>query len=65
MIEYDAAGTDRRAAAAKQLRSAVDGYRRVLAHPFAVLVDDNPLHIPVGLRTTLGAALDRIAGSLP
>jgi hypothetical protein len=65
MIEYDAAGTERRAAAAKQLRTAVDGYRRVLAHPFAALVDDNPLHIPIGLRTTLGAALDQIAGALP
>jgi hypothetical protein len=47
------------------LRTAVDGYRRVLAHPFAALVDDNPLHIPIGLRTTLGAALDQIAGALP
>ena len=65
MIEYDAAGTERRAAAAKQLRTAVDGYRRVLTHPFAALVDDNPLHIPIGLRTTLGAALDQIAGALP
>ena len=64
LMEYDAAGPERRDAATKQLRTAVDSYRKVLAHPFAALVDANPLRVPVGLRSTLGAALDQIAGSL-
>lgn len=65
LIEYGAASTDRRPAAAQQVRKAVTDYRvAITGNPGIALIDRNPFGVMVGLGSRLGAALDRIEQSL-
>jgi len=64
LIEYDAASPDKRDAAGKKLKAAVEGYRKILTNPFASLIDTNPLGVKVGLCDTLGQALSDIEGAI-
>ena len=64
LFEYDAASPEKRDAAGKKLKAAVDGYRQILSNPFASLIDTNPLGIKVGLCDTLGQALSDIEGAI-
>ncbi|HVC60367.1 MAG TPA: hypothetical protein VND19_08425 [Acetobacteraceae bacterium] len=65
LLEYGAASTDRRPAAAQQVRKAVTDYRAAITgNPGIALIDRNPFGVTVGLGPRLGAALDRIEQSL-
>ena len=60
MIEFSAAAEERRAAAGKKLREAVGAYRVIIDGDLVAEIDDNPFGVKVGVRATLGRALDEI-----
>jgi hypothetical protein len=60
LIEFSTAAPERRPAAAKKLGDAVGAYRRIIASPLVADIDANPFNVRVGVRETLGRALDQI-----
>ena len=60
LIEFAGAAAERRATAAKKLREAVGAYRTIIAGDLVAEIDGNPFGVKVGVRETLGRALDQI-----
>ena len=60
LIEFSAAAGERRAAAGKKLREAVGAYRVIIDGDLVAEIDGNPFGVKVGVRATLGRALDEI-----
>ena len=65
LAEYDGADAGKRPQAGAALREAASTYRTQLdANPVAGMLDDNPFGIELGLRETLGGALQEIESAL-
>lgn len=65
LVEYDGADGGRRAQAGAALRQATAAYRKSLeANPIAEMLDANPFGVDLGLRATLGGALQQIESAL-
>jgi hypothetical protein len=62
LMELRGAAPERREALAKATRDAAVAYKQaVFGHKLVDLVDNNPWDVPVGIKATLGPALDIIA----
>ena len=60
LIEFATAAAERREAAGKKLREAVGAYRAIIGGDLVAEIDGNPFGVHVGVRETLGQALDQI-----
>ena len=64
MFEFRAAPPDKRAALGGKLHQAVGSFRAVIDSRLVQTIDDNPFDIEIGIRATLGDALNRIEREL-
>ena len=62
LFEVQRAPADQRGNAISKMRGTAAAYKKaVFDHPLSALVDENPFGVEVGLRSKLGAALDKLA----
>jgi hypothetical protein len=65
MLEFEQAGEDKRAAAARKLAATVTSFKGFVSSDEAIqLLDENPLNVAVTIRQSLGRALDQLEKSL-